>query len=262
MQRPVRSFRRVAFGAGLALAALAASHHARACEAGSGPPLAPLASVDARGDLTLADGGAARLAGIRLLVDGTDASDQAPAVIAAAYLGHRPVRVGADLDRWGRASVWLASPFVNHAENLALALIRGGLAMAWPSELPPNCRNLYLQAEEDARAARLGRWADMQHAVIDAADGQALARQAGRIAIMEGRIMHVGQTRRATYLNFGQPREGASAELSPSLWRELERQGWTRTGLRGQKVRLRGVAAEGRPARLLVGSTAELERLD
>jgi hypothetical protein len=102
----------------------------------------------------------------------------------------------------------------------------------------------------------------MQNGVLEAADGAAVAMRAGQLALMQGRVMHVGQTRRAIYLNFGRRGEGASAELTLPAWRELEREGWTATSIRGRVVRVRGIVSEARPARLLVGAAASLEKLD
>jgi hypothetical protein len=43
------------------------------------------------------------------------------------------------------------------------------------------------------------------------------------------------------------------------VWRALERQGWTTQTLRGQNVRVRGVASLGRPAGVLVDDVLSIK---
>ena len=71
--------------------------------------------------------------------------------------------------------------------------------------------------------------------------------------------MHVGQTRATSHLNFGARQIGASAEFGMPVWRALERQGWTTQTLRGQNIRVCGVASLGRPARVLVDDVSSIE---
>ncbi|MCO4052576.1 MAG: hypothetical protein HEQ16_00605 [Bosea sp.] len=239
---------------------------ALACEAPQAPVLgAAVNGIDARGDLTLSSGEGARLVGLRFPEPPGQWLDPASLdALLAPYRGLAPIAAdpAARTDRWGRIPVWVASSSGNQADSLALALLREGLALTWPPELPPNCRILYLNAEAAARGSAKGRWSDMQNAVLEAADGAAVAMRAGQLALMQGRVMHVGQTRRAIYLNFGRRGEGASAELSLAIWREMEREGWTSASIRGRMVRIRGIVSEARPARLLVGAASALEKLD
>ena len=76
---------------------------------------------------------------------------------------------------------------------------------------------------------------------------------------MQGSIVHVGQTRATSHLNVGARQIGASAEFGMPVWRALERQGWTTQTLRGQNVRVRGIASRGRPARVLVDDVSSIE---
>lgn len=76
---------------------------------------------------------------------------------------------------------------------------------------------------------------------------------------MQGNIMHVGQMRATGHLNFGARQIGASAAFGMAVWRALERQRWTTQTLRGQDVRVRGVASLGRPARVLVDDVSSIE---
>ena len=86
-----------------------------------------------------------------------------------------------------------------------------------------------------------------------------MALKAGKVIVMQGNIMRVGQTRSTGHLNFGARQIGASAVFGMPLWRALERQGWTTQTLRGQNVRVRGVASLGRPARVLVDDVSSIK---
>lgn len=219
------------------------------------------------GDVLLSDGRLAKLSGIRMLLPEQgqpDAMATALEHLVSTWRDKAIIAAERDAmpDRWARQAVTVARESGNSDAHFALSLVRHGFAMAWPAELPPNCRNLYLQAEDAARRTNLGRWTQMQHKALDAGDGLAVAARAGQIAILSGRINHIGQTRRAMYFNFGARGVGASAELGLSTWRVLERQGWTRESLRGKIVRVRGVVSDGRPARLVLGDMSALEFLN
>ncbi len=130
-----------------------------------------------------------------------------------------------------------------------------------PEEAEAGCAAAFLAAEDGARRAGRGGWADRSRLPVDAARGEAVAARAGEYLIVQGRVAHVGWTRRAAYLNFGRAGEGASAELPGPVRRALERQGWTQGAMRGQNVRVRGVVAAGRTARVLVESADAVEWL-
>jgi len=103
-----------------------------------------------------------------------------------------------------------------------------------------------------------GRWAVAEHGLHDAGDGAHVALKAGEVIVMQGKVMHVGQTRATSHLNFGARQIGASAEFGMPVWRALERQGWTTQTLRGQNVRVRGVASLGRPVRVLIDDVSSI----
>jgi hypothetical protein len=82
------------------------------------------------------------------------------------------------------------------------------------------------------------------------------------MVVMQGHVSHIGQTRRAAFLNFGARGTGASAELSLLVWRDLERKGWTCDSLRGQILRLCGVVRTPNPARMLITDASSVETVD
>ncbi len=228
----------------------------------AGPLHAGLDGIAIDGDVALADGTRGRLPGLRMRIPAGGEEELAiflsPWASAVPYL----LKDQAKPDRWSRHGLSLTRGSGADGKNLAMELLKSGFAIAWPAELPPNCRNLYLQAEGMARDARQGIWKDQRFGLLDASNGTDVAVRAGEIAVMNGRVNHVGQTRRATYLNFGARGTGASAEIGLGVWRDLERQGWTRERFKGQAVRVRGVISEARPARMLVLHASALEVVD
>jgi hypothetical protein len=248
------------------LALPARSPAAEACELGfrgSGPPLglgrSGLSGMSDHGDLAFGSG-FGKLPGLRFPQPSTEdapARRAARAALLAPFLGQPPSGGAETPDRWGRHAVELAGP--DGGPSLSLVLLRAGEALAWPADLPAPCRAPYLEAERTAMRARLGLWSASASSLLDAGEGASVAARAGAFAVMRGRVTHVGQTRRAAYLNFGARGAGASAELSLAAWRELERQGWTRDRMKGQNVTVRGVVSEARPARMLVADAASVD---
>lgn len=123
--------------------------------------------------------------------------------------------------------------------------------------MPPNCRNPYFETEAAARTAARSLWAGVGWGLMDAIQRQVLAGRAGEMVVMQRRVSHVGQTRRAALVHVG-----ARAERSLPVWRELERKGWTCDSLRGQTSTPRGVIGTANPARMLVTDASSIERVD
>jgi hypothetical protein len=235
----------------IALCALLVPWRAAACMAPeAAAATVTLRAVDSHGDVVGAVNGGES---VRLHVPGLRLPPAARAH-AMAMLGGVTASAEGAPDRWGRAGL--------RAPDLALALLRAGLAVTIPSDADPACVPAFLTAEDEARRAGRGLWRDPAARPLDARRGDAVQAQAGRHALMEGRIAHVGWTRRAAYLNFGRPGEGASAELGGAVWRALERQGWTRESLKGKHVRVRGVVSAGRRGRVLIDNVAAIEWLN
>lgn len=230
---------------------------ATSCWQGAGEPLASgFSGLSPEGDVRLPGDSRGRLVGVRI-GPADDASNDLQALLKA-WEGQALRGAGQPgPDRWSRLPVVVGD--ADRGDDLGLALVQHGFAMVWPPELPPNCRIRYLQAEQQARRARRGRWAMAELGLYDAGDGARVAMKAGEVIVMQGKVMHVGQTRTTIYLNFGARQIGASAEFGMPVWRALERQGWTTQTLRGQNVRVRGVASLGRPARVLVDDVSSIE---
>jgi hypothetical protein len=188
------------------------------------------------------------IAGLRLIADHA-------AAVAAPAGGLRARPLG-PADRWGRSALGVTVG----GSDLALSLLRDGGAVVEPLHAPPNCLNSYLEAESAARLASRGAWWALLP--VNGADKAAMAAQAGRWTIVEGRIVSVGVTRRSAFLNLSRRGEGSSVVLGLAHWRALEAKGWTAARLRGQTIRARGVVDGVTPPRLLLGTLAGLEVLE
>jgi hypothetical protein len=258
LQHPHRALTPAALGLALAVSLVPGGGRAHACPEAEGTAITTLAALERHGDARGRDGGLFRLTGVLW------SHTPSPELIAIISSGWRDAAVHQiaalpGRDRWGRTA---ASVSDMRGQSLALEMVASGAALADPVPLSPHCRRVFLETERQARAAKRGIWAEGVGVWLSPADiGQAGAR-AGEVAVMEGVLRGVGVTRRAAFLNFGPVGTSVSAELPLSVWRALERRGWTRERLAGQKVRVRGVVEAGRTPRLLIRHEAAIEGLE
>lgn len=210
-----------------------------------------LAGIGVRGELILSSGRRAVLSDLRW-------SDE-PMIEAQARSWLESFR-GAPLllrergpeDRWGRRRI---DALVGEAEPVDLAggLIAAGLAYADAGEADSLCRSALRGLEEAPRAARRGVWAE---GTIAATDVARLARRSGRFAVVEGRILAIGERPARTYLDFVRRGEqGLTVTVQKRTWRSLAEHGLSAATLRGRLVRIRGMVETGRgPVIDLVGA--------
>jgi hypothetical protein len=246
----------------LILLAVASSLPAVACGA---PEPDRIVGLDGRGEIRLASGRRAVLAGIHL-------PDEDPWRGAAlARLREREdvsvTRLAAE-DRWGRA------PVRAEAEGLDLArgLVEGGLAAADPASLPEGCPGPpaasrfaaeLLALEAAARERGLGLWRADRYKPVAAEDEEGVRARAGRFALVEGRIRSVGERRARTYLNLGPDgRRHLTITISKRTWSNMVEKGLSATALRGRRVRVRGVVEEGRGPAVELAAPEVLELLE
>ncbi|MDE2363665.1 MAG: thermonuclease family protein [Hyphomicrobiales bacterium] len=200
-----------------------------ACDATAATPV-ELAAIDEKFDLVLADGRIAALAGLAL--DGADDRRALESELFAASLSAAILRAAPD--RWGRTAIRLyARAGADGARDVAVDWLRRGLARYRPDPETHPCRRALLAAEDQARRAHAGLWADPA-AVISGTDRDAIAAAAPDLVVVEGAVASVGEARGRTYLNLG-----------PSRMRDLAIVIWTRD--------LAAFAAEGLVPRRLVG---------
>jgi len=143
--------------------------------------------------LTLTDGREIRLAGLEAPADG--------AALRALAAG-RPLRLeGTGEDRYGRL---LAYAFVAaEAEPVQVALLGAGKARVSARLGVKSCAAALLAAEQGARAAGRGLWADPNFAPLGSQNLTMIAAARGHFALIEGRVLSVRESGATIYLNFG-----------------------------------------------------------
>ncbi|MDV2984536.1 UNVERIFIED_CONTAM: DNA-binding protein [Methylobacteriaceae bacterium AG10] len=201
-----------------------------------------LADVGTRGELILASGRRAVLSGLRW-PDEPALDANARAWLAAFRGAPLILTERGPEDRWGRRR---ADGIAGEAEPVDLAggLVAAGLAYADAGEAEALCRPTLRALEEAPRSAGLGLWAG---GPLAAADGAALTARAGRFAVVEGRVLHVGERSARTYLDFARRGEqGLTVTVQKRTWRTLSEHGLSAATLKGRLVRIRGMVEIGR----------------
>jgi endonuclease YncB( thermonuclease family) len=211
---------------------------------------ASVANVDPSLDIALADGRALTLAGLDPPRETPDHPRLASEVRdkLAQWLDGREVAVRALADkpnRFGRipARLFAAPPGTPGTEiGIAEAILDAGLARYRPDGAAHPCRESLLAAEAEARAGRIGLWADPFYAVLPATDRAAFANPRTGMVIVDGTPVSLGETASRFYLNFG-PRRGSdfAITLPKRGANALEKAGVKVQDLVGKRLRVRGL---------------------
>jgi hypothetical protein len=161
-------------------------------------------------------------------------------------------------DRWGRLPVRL---FIEgESESADETLAAAGLAMA--SAEPGACGDGVLAAEQEARAAKLGIWADPAFAPLAPEDAAAFFARVGTLALVEGQIRSVGRTNPRLYLNFAGRRGGASLVIARRNLPAFERAGYSGATLLNRRVRARGVVEIGASPQIELFHPGQIEFIE
>jgi endonuclease YncB( thermonuclease family) len=185
--------------------------------------------------IALADGRQLRLVDIDLPRRGASASAALAALRTLLSGGAAALRfAGNPVDRQGRvlAELYVGPVWVEGE------LLRRGLARVH-SEADERVGVAEMLALEDAaRQRRLGLWADRTYRVVSA---DAAGRFAGSFQLVSGKLVHVGRSAEAVFLDFGPPRSRALVGIieipALKLFRDAK---LDPTTLAGKNVRLRG----------------------
>jgi endonuclease YncB( thermonuclease family) len=202
--------------------------------------------IDGR-SFRLQDGGEVRLAGIEPAATGSPVANRG-AALAALVLGHAVTLRGGDdtPDRYGRQ---LSFVFLEGADHPVQSLLLAeGEAFLSGAVTDPDCAAALEAAENAARGARRGVWADPTVIKNTERPGDILAR-IGRFTLVEGKVLSVRPAGATTYLNFGRnwtrdfavtiPKQGLAA---------FEAAGIVLKSLESRRIRVRGfVEAHGGP---------------
>jgi endonuclease YncB( thermonuclease family) len=156
------------------------------------------AVIDAR-TFRLDDGREVRLAGVEPV-----ASEKAKdtAALSAIVAGREVTLRGEDdtPDRYGRQSAFV---FVASSESPVQALLLSrGEALVSAAVTDKDCALVLTSAENSARDAKQGAWADAMVIKNAESPGDILA-ATGRFLVVEGRVLSVRQAGATTYVNFG-----------------------------------------------------------
>jgi len=194
------------------------------------------AVIDAR-TFRLDDGREVRLAGVEPV-----ASEKAKetAALAAIVAGREVTLRGEDdtPDRYGRqpAFVFLAS---SETSVQALLLSRGE-ALVSAAVTDKECAFLLTSAENSARDAKQGAWADAMVIKNAESPGDILA-GTGRFLVVEGRVLSVRQAGATTYVNFGRNwTRDFAATIPKRMLPTFEAAGFVLKSLENRRIRVRG----------------------
>jgi endonuclease YncB( thermonuclease family) len=224
-----------------------------------------IAAVAGRGEIRLASGGIARLAGLRQPEEPAHAAAAAAAAALIESFKGNPVEVAATgaPDRWGRLPAVVTAATEAGPVDLGRALVAAGLAIVDAGEADRLCPPGLLAAEARARAWGLGLWRGERYKPVAATDLERLKSLAGRFVLVEGRIRSVGERRQRTYLNFGADwTTDLTVTIPKRTWRTMRDRGLTAAGLRGRRVRARGLIEEWQGPAITIMSPEMLEILD
>jgi endonuclease YncB( thermonuclease family) len=232
---------------GMAFASLALGEDKPGAAASHSPGCASLKlsdgidSITERGEIKLASGRVARLAGIRIAED-PGASAQSLAWLRS-HAGQlvEVAGVRTEPDRWGRLPAVVTVDGESGPIDLGRSLVAAGLALVDAGEEDGLCQPGLLATEQRAREGGLGLWREERYKPVAASDFDRLVGLTGRFAVVEGRIRSVGERAQRTYLNFGANWSKALTITIPKrTWRRMLDGGASAAGLLGRRVRARG----------------------
>jgi Staphylococcal nuclease homologue len=190
------------------------------------------AVIDAR-SFRLEDGREVWLAGIEPFAGGTSA-------LSKLIAGREVTLRGQDdtPDRYGRQPAFV---FSNGSETPVQAeLLARGEALVSAAVTDRDCAALLTAAEEAARQAKKGIWADPA-AIKNAESPGDILTGIGRFTVVEGKVLSVRQAGATTYLNFGRNwTRDFAVTISRRMLAAFEAAGVALKSLENRRIRVRG----------------------
>jgi nuclease-like protein len=155
-------------------------------------------------------------------------------------------RVGAaETDRYGRL---VAHIFISEggAERwLQADLVRTGQAQVATRVGDAACARALFGAEQAAREAKLGLWADPYYVMNKAEEPAEVLKARGRLALIEGKVLSVRESGGTIYVNFGRRwTEDFTVTIAKRNERTFTAAGLEPKKLAGRRVRIRGWVEE------------------
>jgi endonuclease YncB( thermonuclease family) len=191
--------------------------------------------------VTLAGGRGLRLAGIETAGAGQAALEQ-------LVLGRELAlfKLGADSDRYGRiVAIAVAPPGAGIEKSVQWTLLAKGQARVSADIDDAGCAAALLGAENGARTAGLGVWAEPSYLVKNAGDFNGILADRGHFAVVEGKVLSVRESGGTIYVNFGRRwSEDFTVTVLKRNERIFARSGLDLKKLEGRNVRVRGTIEE------------------
>ncbi|MCW5694567.1 MAG: thermonuclease family protein [Pseudolabrys sp.] len=216
------------------IAAIAAATPALAEAPCTGTAVKPgtVAAVQDGRTFTLTDGREVRLAGIESASDGTALRDR----VAGQHLRLE----GTGEDRYGRLVAYVYRGA--EAEPVQLALLAAGEARVSARIGGKTCAEALLSAENAARTARRGLWADPNSAPLSSENLTMISASQGHFALIEGRVLSVRESGATIYVNFGRRWTRDFSVIIPKRARgNFAAAGIDIKALERRRIRVRGV---------------------
>jgi endonuclease YncB( thermonuclease family) len=206
-------------------------------------------ATDGRTFLTT-DGREVRLAGIE--APGSKAALEALIAGKAVILK----KAGSGTDRYGR----IVAYGQNGEASIQRQLLEAGQAYAAARIGTKPCAAALSAAEQIARKAHSGLWANPELGPKSAANRDEISRLKGRFALVEGRVRGVRESRGAIYLNFGRyyTRDFSTVILK----RNAKRFAFTPKDLEGKRVLVRGVVEMRRGPQIEAERPEQIETIE
>ena len=188
--------------------------------------------------IALEDGRVVRLAGVIVAKPADLALAQGTPIVLK--------RLGpAETDRYGRL---VAHIFISDGRTerwLQADLARAGSAQVATRVGDTGCARALFGAEQSAREAKLGLWADPYYVMNKAEDPAEVLKARGRLALIEGRVLSVRESRGTIYVNFGRRwTEDFTVTIAKRNERMFTAAGLEPKKLTGRRVRIRGWVEE------------------